>query len=77
MGTFEQFSIDINNEEKRRKLYDATSKDYDFGDFDSFSKQLGYEKQAPAVEPAKPVVGGYVVPTQRFCTQLSKKGHLP
>ena len=57
MGTFEQFSIDIDNEEKRRKLYDATSKDYDFGDFDSFSKQLGYEKQAPAVEPAKPVVG--------------------
>ena len=57
MGTFEQFSIDIDNEEKRRKLYDATSKDYDFGDFDSFSKQLGYEKQAPAVKPAKPVVG--------------------
>lgn len=57
MGSFEQFSIDIDNEEKRRKLYDATSKDYDFGDFDSFSKQLGYEKQAPAAEPVKPVVG--------------------
>lgn len=57
MGTFEQFSIDIDNEEKRKKLYEATSKEYDFGDFDSFSKQLGYEKQAPEVEPAKPVVG--------------------
>ena len=57
MGTFEQFSIDIDNEEKRRKLYDATSHEYDFGDFDSFSRQLGYEKQAPSAEPAKPIIG--------------------
>ena len=57
MGTFEQFSIDIDNEEKRRKLYDATSHEYDFGDFDSFSRQLGYEKQAPSAEPVKPIIG--------------------
>lgn len=57
MGTFEQFSIDIDNEEKRKKLYDATSQEYDFGDFDSFSRQLGYEKQAPSAEPVKPVIG--------------------
>ena len=57
LGTFEQFSVDIDNEEKRKKLYNATSKDYDFGDFESFSKQLGYEKQAPAIETTKPIVG--------------------
>ena len=57
MGTFEQFAVDIDNEEKRKKLYDSASKIYALGDFDTFSKDLGYEKQAPAVEPVKPVVG--------------------
>ncbi len=52
LGTFEQFSKDIEDEGKRKKLYDATSKDYDYGDFDSFSNQLGFSKEQ---QPAQPV----------------------
>ena len=48
MGTFEQFSSDIQDEGKRRKLYDATVDDYDYGDYESFSKQLGFGAEAPA-----------------------------
>lgn len=51
LGTFEQFSADLDNEEKRRKLYDATSDDYDYGDYESFSAQLGYKEPFKMAEP--------------------------
>ena len=42
LGTYEQFSSDIQDEAKRKKLYDATSEEYDYGDYNSFSSQLGF-----------------------------------
>lgn len=51
MGTFEQFSRDIQDNEKRRKLYDAISNEYDLPDFDGFSAQLGISGSVPAGEP--------------------------
>ena len=42
MGSWEQFCSDLNDENKRRKLYEATSEEYDMGSWDSFSQQLGY-----------------------------------
>ena len=56
LGTFEQFSADIDNEEKRRKLYDATSNDYDYGDYDSFSAQLGFNNQPAETTEQAPIV---------------------
>jgi hypothetical protein len=61
LGTFEQFSSDIQDENKRRKLYDATIQEYDFGEYDSFSKQLGFGGESiatiqPKAEEVKPVV---------------------
>ena len=53
MGSYEQFCADLNDEGKRRKLYDATSQDYDLGTWDSFSQQLGYG-QAAATAPERP-----------------------
>lgn len=43
MGSFEQFTKDIQDEDKRKKLYNATIDTYDFGDYDQFSKQLGFD----------------------------------
>lgn len=40
MGTFEQFSTDVEDEGKRRKLYDAIKGEYDLPDFDGFTTQL-------------------------------------
>lgn len=40
MGTFEQFSADVEDDGKRRKLYDAIIGEYDLPDFDGFSTQL-------------------------------------
>lgn len=41
LGSFEQFSNDLNDEEKRKKAYEAASASYDVGDFDKFSSDLG------------------------------------
>lgn len=41
MGTFEQFSTDIEDEEKRKKLYNSIKNTYDLPDFNGFSTQLG------------------------------------
>ena len=49
MGTYDQFSRDIQDDGKRRKLYDAIKGEYDLPDFDGFSNQLG-------------IVGGVVEP---------------
>lgn len=65
LGSFEQFSSDIQDDAKRRKLYDATSEEYDYGDYDSFSEQLGFGPGAqkpeqpaaqPQAEPAAPTI---------------------
>lgn len=49
MGSYEQFSQDVEDEGKRRKLYDAIKGDYDLPDFNGFSRQLaGGRRQAPA-----------------------------
>jgi len=40
LGTFEQFSTDVEDEGKRRKLYDAIINDYDLPDFKGFTEQL-------------------------------------
>lgn len=51
MGSFEQFSNDVEDEVKRRKLYDAIKEEYDFPDFDGFSRQLvGEPKPKPAAQ---------------------------
>ena len=44
MGTFEQFTSDIEDDAKRKKLYDEVSKEYDMGDYYSFSDQLGFKR---------------------------------
>ena len=49
LGTFEQFSNDLNDEEKRKKAYQAVSASYDVGDFDKFSADLGITKAQPVV----------------------------
>ena len=46
MGTFEQFSTDVEDEGKRRKLYDAIREEYDLPDFDGFTRQLVGERTA-------------------------------
>lgn len=51
MGTFEQFSNDIQDDSKRKKLYDAISNEYELGDYDSFSIQLGIEKSKTTNTP--------------------------
>lgn len=51
LGSFEQFSSDIQDDTKRRKLYDATVEEYDYGDYDSFSEQLGF---GPGAQQALP-----------------------
>ena len=56
MGTFEQFSTDVEDEGKRRKLYDAIREEYDLPDFDGFTRQLVGERsqvQQPAATPAQ------------------------
>ena len=55
LGTFEQFSSDIQDENKRRKLYDATIQEYDFGEYDSFNKQLGFGGESIATIQPKAV----------------------
>ena len=51
LGSFEQFSTDVEDEVKRRKLYDAIKEEYDFPDFDGFSRQLvGEPKPKPAAQ---------------------------
>lgn len=55
MGSYEQFSQDVEDEGKRRKLYDAIKGDYDLPDFNGFSRQLAGERRqapAPAQSPA-------------------------
>lgn len=47
MGTFEQFSTDIEDEAKRRKLYEAIKGTYDLPDFNGFSSQLGIVATQP------------------------------
>lgn len=58
MGTFEQFSSDIQDSSKRRKLYDTIKDEYDLPDFDGFSSQLmgsaAPEEQTVAPAAAKP-----------------------
>ena len=49
LGTFEQFSNDLNDEEKRKKAYQAVSASYDVGNFDKFSADLGITKAQPVV----------------------------
>lgn len=40
LGSFEDFSINIEDESRRRKLYDAIKDKYDVPDFDSFTRTL-------------------------------------
>lgn len=40
LGTFEQFSSDVEDEGKRQKLYNAIKDEYDLPDFDGFTNQL-------------------------------------
>lgn len=47
MGTFEQFSKDIEDEAKRRKLYESIKGTYDLPDFNGFSSQLGVVAAQP------------------------------
>lgn len=47
MGTFEQFSTDIEDEAKRRKLYESIKGTYDLPDFNGFSSQLGVVAAQP------------------------------
>ena len=60
MGTYDQFCKDIQDSGKRKRLYDATSKEYDYGTYDSFSKQLGFDEstashsQKPVQKPSHP-----------------------
>ena len=56
MGTFEQFSTDVEDEGKRKKLYEAIKGEYDLPDFDGFTRQLVGERsqvQQPAATPAQ------------------------
>ena len=50
LGTFEEFSRDIEDETKRKKLYDATQADYDYGAYEDFSSQLGFDIGKPQQE---------------------------
>ena len=53
MGTFEQFSTDVQDDGKRRKLYDAIKGEYDLPDFDGFTRQLGIGATAPTPQAPK------------------------
>lgn len=57
MGTFEQFSTDVEDEGKRKKLYEAIKGEYDLPDFDGFTRQLvgerSQEQQPAATTPAQ------------------------
>lgn len=64
MGTFEQFSTDIEDEAKRRKLYESIKGTYDLPDFNGFSSQLGIVAAQPQPTEQKQEVksvGGTVV----------------
>ncbi|MBR6133071.1 MAG: strawberry notch family protein, partial [Bacteroidales bacterium] len=52
MGSYEQFSTDVEDEGKRRKLYDAIKGDYDLPDFDGFTQQLIGQPTAEEEQPA-------------------------
>ena len=59
VGSYENFTKNIQDEGKRKSLYDAISADYNVGDYDSFSanligKQDDVSVQAPAPAPAVP-----------------------
>ncbi|MBQ3812519.1 MAG: hypothetical protein II841_03020 [Bacteroidales bacterium] len=50
LGTFETFSADLEDEEKRKKAYKAVSQSYDVGDYDTFSASLGFTQKAAPVQ---------------------------
>ena len=52
MGSYEQFSTDVEDEGKRRKLYDAIKGEYDLPDFDGFTQQLIGQPTAEEEQPA-------------------------
>ncbi|MFJ1491854.1 MuF-C-terminal domain-containing protein [Capnocytophaga canis] len=45
VGTFNEFSVNLNDPNKRKKAYDFISKSHDAGTFDEFSSDLGYSKK--------------------------------
>ena len=59
LGTFEQFSIDVNDDGKRRKLYDAIKDDYDLPDFHLFSLQLQGIDISTTEDEEEPTEEGY------------------
>ena len=54
MGSFEQFSSDIQDSAKRQKLYDAIKEEYDLPDFDGFTNQLGIVQPQAEPKPYNP-----------------------
>lgn len=62
MGSYEQFYTDIQDDAKRRKLYDATSEEYDYGDYDKFSNQLGFGATPKAGQNAMSKPDGGALP---------------
>lgn len=53
MGSFEQFSTDVEDEAKRQKLYDAIKDEYELPDFNQFTEQLVGAKQQRETAAAK------------------------
>ena len=49
VGSFDQFTKDMQDPVKNKKVYDVLSKDYDIGKYDKFQEDLGLKKKdAPA-----------------------------
>lgn len=56
VGTYENFTKNIQDEGKRKSLYDAISADYSVGDYDSFSASLIGKQDDVSVQAPAPAV---------------------